>query len=324
MLRVHFTDEDLIRVRVASAPDPLWEILLSLHALQVRRGPNAIRDWRGQVLSRIQEDRAQPMVKRLVTLAPIATYVPDFLTPIDASYGLEAGITAVRSTPRRRLRDEMASLAAVQRLPSWAQQIAEGRSSALDGLGNDLQNYYDLALAPSWRHIHKKVDADRGVRGRALLEGGVERLLEGLGPAMRWRRPVLEVDYPFDKKVQLDGRGLLLVPSFFCWRWPIGIADPALTPVLAYPVQHVAPPTAAATDLKPLLGATRAAILEAATVARSTGDLARLLDISPATVSYHTSVLRGAGLIRSRREVSAVVHTVTSLGAALLNPEHDG
>ncbi|WP_405771501.1 hypothetical protein [Streptomyces sp. NBC_01538] len=33
---------------------------------------------------------------------------------------------------------------------------------------------------------------------------------------------------------------------------------------------------------------------------------------------HHTSVLRNAGLLATRREGKAVVHTVTSLGMALL------
>ena len=34
MLRIHFTAEDLTRVRVRADPHPLWEVLLSLHLLQ--------------------------------------------------------------------------------------------------------------------------------------------------------------------------------------------------------------------------------------------------------------------------------------------------
>ena len=32
-LRLHFTAEDLLRTRVLTAPDPMWEIVLSLHHL---------------------------------------------------------------------------------------------------------------------------------------------------------------------------------------------------------------------------------------------------------------------------------------------------
>ncbi|CAM5243118.1 hypothetical protein SMICM304S_07027 [Streptomyces microflavus] len=38
MLRIHFTDADLARTRIATAPDPVWEIAVSLHRLQSRKG----------------------------------------------------------------------------------------------------------------------------------------------------------------------------------------------------------------------------------------------------------------------------------------------
>jgi hypothetical protein len=45
MLRVIFTERDLSLVRVATAPDPLWEITNSLDRLQTRRGRWAFAQW---------------------------------------------------------------------------------------------------------------------------------------------------------------------------------------------------------------------------------------------------------------------------------------
>ncbi|MFJ4869744.1 hypothetical protein [Streptomyces sp. NPDC088757] len=80
--------------------------------------------------------------------------------------------------------------------------------------------------------------------------------------------------------------------------------------------------TASSTDqaLEELLGRTRAAILEAAADGRGTTEPACRLGISPATVSQRTAVLRNAGLLATRREGKAVLHTVTPLGTALLEP----
>ncbi|MFC8665453.1 hypothetical protein [Streptomyces sp. NPDC057199] len=80
------------------------------------------------------------------------------------------------------------------------------------------------------------VGADRAVRAREMLRGGVEALLSTLGPSLRWRPPHLEAEYPLDRELRLDGRGLLLVPSVFCWQAPITLTDPRLPPVLVYPV----------------------------------------------------------------------------------------
>ena len=57
-----------------------------------------------------------------------------------------------------------------------------------------------------------------------------------------------------------------------------------------------------------------------------TTELARRLNISLATASHHAAVLRNAHLVTTRREGKAVLHTVTSLGIALLgrSPSPDG
>jgi DNA-binding transcriptional ArsR family regulator len=69
-----------------------------------------------------------------------------------------------------------------------------------------------------------------------------------------------------------------------------------------------------------LLGRTRAAVLRAVADGRgcSTTQLARRLNLAPATASHHTTVLRNARLITTRREGKVVIHTITGLGLAVL------
>lgn len=74
-------------------------------------------------------------------------------------------------------------------------------------------------------------------------------------------------------------------------------------------------------DLSALLGATRAAVLEAIADGGSTTDLAQRLGISPSSASEHAAVLRGAGLVVSARSRNQVRHRLTPLGAALLGIE---
>ena len=91
MLRIHFTPEDLARVRVASRPDPLWEIALSLHRLRTPLGRWAFAEWnRGTRATR---------------------YFPDFLTPDDSADGLEQGLAAIVDTPPDRVAHEVRLLA---------------------------------------------------------------------------------------------------------------------------------------------------------------------------------------------------------------------
>lgn len=53
MLRIHFTAEDIARTTLAAEPDPLWEVLLSLHMLQVEDGPLAYGAWRQRMRRRL-------------------------------------------------------------------------------------------------------------------------------------------------------------------------------------------------------------------------------------------------------------------------------
>lgn len=72
-------------------------------------------------------------------------------------------------------------------------------------------------------------------------------------------------------------------------------------------------------DLSPLLGRTRAAVLEAIVDGGTTTALAERLGISLASVSEHATVLRTAGLIVSLRVRNHVHHNITPLGADLLS-----
>ncbi|HEX4818386.1 MAG TPA: helix-turn-helix domain-containing protein [Nonomuraea sp.] len=319
MLRIHFGREDLVATRVARAADPLWEILLSLHVLQSGPRQANFDGWPARAHAGIARQGFAPQLRHLTRLFPVASYNPDFLTPVTHATDVDDAVETVLSTPARRLRHDLAALAEVVELPAWAERLARAEPDAARNLGTWLRGYFRLALEPIWDHVRAQVDADRMVRGQALLAGGTEHLLATLGPPMRWKPPVLEVDYRCDRDLHLNGRGLLLVPAYFCRHRPIGIADPELPPVLAYPVfpsavQHPGHHR----RLEPLLGDTRTAILRATQQSRSTGELARMLNISAATVSYHTAVLRDAGLLASEREAKRVLHTATSLGVALL------
>ena len=105
---------------------------------------------------------------------------------------------------------------------------------------------------PSAQRSHTgHVDADRSVRARALLDGGTDGLPAGLGPCMRWRCPVLEVDYSEDRELHLRGRGPTLVPdgssadsclSRWCAAGAIAPARPS-SAAPTDPIEHAEPPT---------------------------------------------------------------------------------
>ncbi|MBO0822936.1 MAG: helix-turn-helix transcriptional regulator [Actinobacteria bacterium] len=329
VLSIHFTSEDLTRTSVAACADPLWEVLLSAYALRDHHRPLELRLWMQRL--RTKQDRMarmRPGAHWLSVLAPLGPYVPDFLTPDAAKDGLDAGLEVMLSTPRSRLSTELQRLAKFVQLPAWVRPIAKGNVAALTDLAEGLRAYHDAAIAPYADLIQASVDADRARRAHSLLDNGLEGMFDGMRPHARWQPPVLEVDYPVDQQLPLAGRGLRLVPSFFCDQIPISLADPDLPPVLIYPISRDCRwPQVAAIDghrpLDALMGATRAATLRALDVdiGVTTTQLARRLGTSPASASRHASVLREAGLTTTHRNGRAVLHILTQLGVTLL--EHD-
>ncbi|MFK4222585.1 ArsR/SmtB family transcription factor [Streptomyces sp. NPDC019890] len=329
MLRIHFTGDDLAGVRMAARPDVLWETILSFHRLRERRRALAFGEWRSETRARLNGE-----TRLLAALVPPRGYFPDFLTPPEGGYGLEAGLEALRATSPGRLHSELA-LAATGRtavsvlpgrptspvLPGRLADLAEGRPEAVARLAGALRSYHRAAIEPYWPHIQARVEADRAVRGRALLDGGAGELLASLPPVLRWRPPVLEADYPVDRELHLNGRGLLLQPSFFCRGTPVVYRDTTLPPVLVYPAAHSNAPAfceSGGPSLGKLVGHTRSAVLQAIRYGCTTSELARRAGVSLASASQHAAVLREAGLIVTLRHGNAVLHTLTPLGAALL------
>lgn len=303
----------------------MWEALLSMHMLQTDSASAVFGRWRHAVRRRLP-----PRVRDLLRLAPPVGYSADFLTPAGGAGSLEAGIGALLSTPRRRFRHDLLELAHQGgRLPAWAGSLADGDKETVTQLAHTLRGYCRIALDPWWGDISARSAAERAVHSRFLADGELGELLSSLHPGLVWQRPVLEITgMGVDREVRLDGRGLLVLPSYFCWRKPTLIRDPALPFVVVYPMTHDAPlGDAPGTEgrtrprsLDALLGHSRAEILgSVAGCGMTTTELAHGVGIAPATASHHVGVLREAGLLSTHRTGKAVLHTLTPLGLSLLD-----
>ncbi|MDS1269513.1 helix-turn-helix domain-containing protein [Lipingzhangella sp. LS1_29] len=327
-LRIHFTTDDLLRIRLADQPEPQWELVNSAHLLQNRDGHLVFGTWRGEMRSRVlASSQARTTLDLLTRLAPCSTYFPDFLSPLAEHPDPPAGIERVLATPGDQLHREVTLLFGGNQPPGWFNGLARAESGALRALGMLLDQYQRWALLPWWETITTAVGRDLHYRRQALVRG-TEELLASFAPLMRWHRPVLEVrGYPVRRELHLRGRGLLLAPSYFCWRQPVTYADPEQPPVLIYPIdrselwqrelEHRSTP---GTELGCLLGGTRARILELITEhgETTTTGLAHSAGISPAAASKHTAVLRESGLVTTQRHGKQARHQVTPLGAQLL------
>ncbi|MGW3662372.1 ArsR/SmtB family transcription factor [Streptomyces sp. NPDC005141] len=324
MLRIHFTSHDLQNIRVARQPDPLWELICGVCRLETGQGPLDFGHWRRAARERLATDAlAGRALRPLRALIPAVGYIPDFLTPPVTGGGLPAGLDELRRTPRVRLTRELTRLAESRPLPTWTTSLGRPGDDTLRSLAGALAASFRTLLEPYWPHIRTAVGNDVDLRSRTVLDGGTQALLEGLRPLARWRAPVLEVDYPTDRDLHLEGRGLLLVPSFFCWRRPTALADPGLDPVLVYPVAKAPLTVARNSDdgIERLLGRTRTAVLTEVAFgsARTTSEVAQAVGIAMPSVSYQIGVLRDGGLVASRRDGKYVLHAATPLGLRLLD-----
>jgi DNA-binding transcriptional ArsR family regulator len=327
VLRIHFTPQDLVRTAVATTPDPLWEVLFSSFRFRDADRRPELASWAHDVRNdRSRAARLGPGVRLLSVVAPRGPYIPDFLTPAAAKEGLDAGLDAIMATPRGRVRREVSKLDQRSPLPDWVRPLADGDVDFLRRLTTELRTYHDSAIAPYRESIQRGVGADHTRRAASMANRGIEGLFRTLKTGVRWRAPVLEVDYRVDKDLYLDGRGLRIVPSFFSRGTFDSFADTTLEPILIYPIDQDCQSVSILAEggrrsLEVLMGATRAAVLYAVGSGATTSQLAHRLNTSLASVSRHTGVLRNAGLISTHREGAAVVHALTELGSALL--EHN-
>lgn len=335
MLRIHFTTEDLNGLRVVARPDPLWEIVNSLHLLQNRQGALVFDPWRHEIRAAIARAGLTRTVASLNRLCPCASYLPDFLTPGRGIPDLETGLDQVLSTPATRMSAELGRLFAEGPVPAVARRLAEGDVETLERLGDALRRYYAVAVEPYLDVIRSAVDDDRPARAEAALSHGPGGLLATYQD-FAWRDDgVLETGYPVDKELQLRGRSLTMIPSFFCIRHPVALADEELPPVLVHPVtpdpgwlalargrgadRRGAGAGAARLPVAQLIGHTRAAVLDVLGRPMTTTQLGGRLRLALSTASRHAAVLREAGLVASERRGSRVVHRRTPLGDAIMN-----
>jgi DNA-binding transcriptional ArsR family regulator len=336
VLRIHFTVADIAKVRLAVL-GPLAELQLSLKLLQRTAGRTLFDPWRGPTAAGARI--LSPDVTELARyIAPPPGFVDLFtlLGPVD---GYHAAIDRLCRAPAGPVRAEFAfgpEVAGVR--AGWIGDFAHGDRAARDRLTGALGDYHALAIEPYWPRIRALLDNERAARIDVMATHGLDAMLAGLAPLLNWTPPVLEVPGSFGvdrpgrpavTEVHLKGRGLILAPSVFNGADPGFYTpwndDPAL---LIYPVPIDAPTALRLwrrTDepgeraLAGLLGTTRAAALRVIADGCTTTELAHRIGISPGGASQHATVLREAGLVVSHRHRNTVRHTLTGLGAGLLN-----
>jgi DNA-binding transcriptional ArsR family regulator len=324
-VRIIFTERDLARVRLADTPHILADVSFSVRALR-RRDISGFELWRSDTRSRLNPDMGP-----LLDLVPAHGWIPDFLEPPGR---LPGALNAVRAATAADVGFDLARIGADRRPPPTAQALAADQKQALDRLADAVVAYHHVAVAPYWGLIAAAFDAARAARARTLTDGGLDLLLATLHPRIRWDPPVLEIaGYREGERLDLDGRGLLITFGVLALepRASVFITDGGgraavmMAPIWERPsLAALGAEGVSAAGLAALLGRTRAKAIRAIAVGCTTTELARALGVAPTTAGEHATVLRNARLISTRRHRNAVLHTLTPLGAALLEINGDG
>lgn len=317
MLRLNFTANDLALTRFLPMPAPLLELKFATRALRHGiRTPWGER-WRCRALA------AFP-----IAAAPGRTVVSHFswsLSPTVLGDNFDEGMQSMQELDQQQARAELAAFGRGPTegagAPHYLRYAIAGDREATLALGRMTKDAYRAVLEPYWPDIQANHQIELVRQGRMMARHGVRAALSMIIPGARWQGDCLEIDSPQRHTIALRGRGIVLTPSVF-WAGPPLVGELDDQPVvLAYPapIDLTLNIDSESDPLAAILGSTRAAVLRALTQQHTTGDIARELGISPASASEHTSTLRQARLVRSRRDGKAVIHDATALGMDLID-----
>jgi len=324
MLAMQLTVADVGAVRYGVSP--MVELTQGLCLLAARRGDPPHAEW-------LRTVRARTAWLSLAVLAEVVAACPR-LRAVLVSGPTDLGTTIDDQLRRLRELPDQGST-------GW-EWLGDPREEALlatvarDGparLAEALRRCWDISIQPHWDVLRRVLHDDVAARSREQSRNGAAAVIDGLHPQVHLDGAGLTVDAgnEVDDVGQLweytAGTGLVLVPSVFSGPDVMLVGARDRPTLLVYPARGAATvwtSRAAGPDgdsLAALLGRSRAAILSALDVPRSTTQLALQLGQTAPSVSQHLSVLRRSGLVTSWRSGRSVLYRQTPLAAELVGSD---
>lgn len=322
-LRLRCSAMDLVRVRFAISP--MFETREAVRLLTTGKPGSPHGRW-----VREARDRSAGLdLAALAALSPERGYSPDFLSPPPAGPGtaFEDELELVRDTSPTQVRAEITrSLDDRPDLPRALEWLRGDPGEALTRLADSLALAWQTLVHPTWSTTKDVLEADVAYHGRRSARHGVNALFRGLDDRLTWddESRTLELHTRVDEERELDGAGLVLMPSSFVWPDLVAFTERPWRPTVVYPARGIGqlwsdqahPDHAAA--LARLLGPRRADILLVLGSPSTTSRIARAMAMSPAAVSEHLGVLHDAGLVSRSRVGRSVEYQRTPRGSALV------
>jgi DNA-binding transcriptional ArsR family regulator len=203
--------------------------------------------------------------------------------------------------------------------------VARAPRRWLDAYAQALERAW-TALAALWARATPLLEREAERIERALSLGAFDRVLDGLHPDGRVTHDRWRIPCPTDAPVTI-GDELLLVPMLIGPRATLVMTENRAVTYLAYPLRGAHGLTSSVSRnrslggslaLEALLGAPRAKILRSLDRARSAGQIAHALQLSPGAVTHHLTALERAGLIIREPHGRHVLAHRTTRGTTLL------
>jgi DNA-binding transcriptional ArsR family regulator len=320
MIFAQFDTEALTRVRFAISP--MMEMMASHLALDDDGRAALHMPW----VEQARERTRQLDLSTLRALLDAPGYRPDFINPPPSTpiVGLEDELATMLETPDEQARAEVLRAFEGAPPPPVLQPFLDDPHGALVALAELLRAYWELAMVGHWGRIHSLLEHDVMYRSRQMADGGTHRLFADLDPSVTWQDGALRIDQCCDATLELDERGLLLVPSVFVWPKVMIVTEPPWQPTLVYPARGVGLlwepcPTPPSDALAKLIGRNRATLLLALDRPRSTSELAGALGVTNGGISQQLSILADAGLVSRRRVNRYVLYLRSCDGDALVD-----
>lgn len=305
---------------------PLAEATMSLRLLGSPHPTHIHGPWLREARTRLEGVD----LSLLLAVAPPGKWVVTGLTP--PSTGPQVTIEEQLETLTHLSPDELrADLEDVwedqpTRRPRRVQEVIDSGARGPGLIAEALWDYWDAAIKPFWARICAVLEDDVSYRVAAQMQGGLFALLQDLHPEVSLDGNLLRVDKPHHATATYHAHELDLTPSVFAWPGLILQDGQGDRFGLVYSARGVGRvweglDTMDRSDDDPLadlLGRTRAAILQMTDVPMSTTAIARQLGQSPGSVNQHLSILRGSGLVVSRRSGRSVLYRQTPLAQSMI------